>query len=129
MIRECVEAARDAGKNPAHCVGIVADPCIDLVKNKDGYIEQAKACAARELKIWAARLDKSLAILKRSSPAMADAVSQSQKAWSASSGKLCPLYDRLDPGMSLGAADYCRMHETAGRALLLETLELAVSEH
>jgi hypothetical protein len=56
-------------------------------------------------------------------------VAAAQKAWAGSQDKLCPLFNTLDPGMALGAEDYCRLQETARRVLLLERLGEAVSEH
>ncbi len=128
-IQDCVQAARKSGKYPGRCVGMVADPCMGSLRNLDDAGEQEKACAARELKIWTARLEKSLANVKRAFPDMGDTVSQSQKSWGASNGVLCPVVEKLDPGMVLGGTEYCRLQETAARALLLEWMELAVSEH
>jgi hypothetical protein len=39
------------------------------------------------------------------------------------------VFGQLNPGTALGAAEYCRLQATATRALLLEGLELSVSEH
>jgi hypothetical protein len=55
-IRNCIEGARQAGLYPGRCVGLIADPCINSAKDKDGAADKAKECAARELKVWAARL-------------------------------------------------------------------------
>ena len=60
---------------------------------------------------------------------IASAVTASQKSFTDSLAKLCPLYDKLDPGMSLGGATYCRLQETAMRVLLLERLADAVNPH
>ena len=56
-------------------------------------------------------------------------VEQAQKAWQASHRRLCALFDNTDPGMLPGAAVYCRMHETAARALVLRRLAETVNEH
>ncbi len=127
-IHNCIEGARQAGLYPGRCVGLIADPCINTAKDKDDAPDKAKECAAQELKIWAARLDKSLAAIRRADVDIGVTVSKTQKAWG-SANELCPVFDRLDPGTALGAAEYCRLQATAARALLLEGLELSVSEH
>jgi hypothetical protein len=126
-IQICIEAARQAGLYPGRCVGLIADPCINSAKDQDGAVDKAKECAARELKIWNGRLDKSLAAIRRADSDIGVTVSKAQKAWG-SANELCPVFDKLDPGAVLGAAEYCRLQATATRALLLEGLELSVSE-
>jgi hypothetical protein len=127
-IHNCIEGARQAGLYPGRCVGLIADPCINSAKDKDRAADKAKECAARELKIWAARLDKSLAAIKRADADISLTVGRAQKAWGPAD-ELCPVFDRLDPGAALGAGEYCRLQATAARALLIEGLELSVSEH
>jgi hypothetical protein len=127
-IHNCIEGARQAGLYPGRCVGLIADPCINSAKDKDGAPDKARECAVQELKIWAARLDKSLAAIKRADADIGLTVGRAQKAWG-SANELCPVFDRLDPGTALGAAEYCRLQATAARALLIEGLELSVSEH
>ena len=56
-------------------------------------------------------------------------VAQSQKSWRDAREKFCPVFDKIDPGMFVGGANYCRLHETARRALLLRKLGAAVGEH
>ena len=127
-IHNCIEGARQAGLYPGRCVGLIADPCINSAKDKDDAADKAKECAAQELRIWAARLDKSLAAIKRADADIGLTVGRAQKAWGPAD-ELCPVFDRLDPSTALGAAEYCRLQATAARALLLEGLELSVSEH
>lgn len=43
--------------------------------------------------------------------------------------KFCPVFDKLDPGMGPGGANYCRLQETARRTLNLRRLADAVNEH
>ena len=57
------------------------------------------------------------------------ALAESEKGWTQLRDKLCPAFDRIDPGMMPGNAVYCRMQTTAHRALLLRRLADAVSEH
>ncbi|HLH93031.1 MAG TPA: lysozyme inhibitor LprI family protein [Xanthobacteraceae bacterium] len=129
-VARCVDAAQKADGFAGNCVGVVADPCIKAVRERDSAAEDAKACARRELAVWAARLKTALAAAaKNGGKDMASSVTAAQKAWTASQEKLCPLFDNLDPGASLGGADYCRLQETARRALVLERLAGAVSEH
>ncbi len=126
-IHDCVAAARYAGLYPGRCVGVLADPCINSVAGKADAVNKAKECAAQELKIWAARLEKSLAAIKRADADISFIVWKAQKAWG-SANDFCPVFDKVDPGAALGAAEYCRLQTTAARALLLEGLELSVSE-
>ncbi len=127
-IHECVAAARFAGLYPGRCVGVLADPCINSVAGKDNAVDKAKECAAQELKVWAARLDKSLAAIKRADADISFIVWKAQKTWG-SADEFCPVFDKVDPAAALGAAEYCRLQTIAARALLLEGLEQSVSEH
>ncbi len=123
-IHDCVAAARYAGLYPGRCVGVLADPCINAVAGKDNAVDKAKECAAQELKIWAGRLEKSLAAIKRADADISFIVWKAQKAWGPAD-EFCPVFDKAGPG----AAEYCRLQTIAARALLLEGLELSVSEH
>ncbi len=127
-IHECVAAARFAGLYPGRCVGVLADPCINSVAGKDNAADKAKECAAQELKVWAARLDKSLTAIKRADADISFIVWKAQKTWGPAD-EFCPVFDKVDPAAALGAAEYCRLQTVAARALLLEGLELSVSEH
>ncbi len=127
-IGDCIIAAQQAGLYPGRCVGLIADRCINSAKDQAGAASKAKECAARELKIWTGRLDKSLAAIRRTDADISLVVAKAQKAWG-SADELCSAFDRLDPGMALGTAEYCRLQATAARALLIEGLELSVGEH
>ena len=59
----------------------------------------------------------------------ASAVAASQKSFTDSLAKLCPIYDKVDPDMALGGSTYCRLQETAMRAILIERLSDAVNPH
>ena len=129
-IDACLKAAAEKGASGVACIGIVADPCIAVASKTDSYIKDSAACAARELAIWMARLQRAVASAsKGGGKDIASAVAASQKSFTDSLAKLCPLYDKLDPGMSLGGATYCRLQETATRVLLLERLADAVNPH
>jgi hypothetical protein len=39
------------------------------------------------------------------------------------------VFDKIEPGMYLGGANYCRLQETARRVLSLDKLGDAVNEH
>jgi hypothetical protein len=129
-IAACLKKAETDGKFGGHCIGLVADPCIAVAKTKASYREDSKACAARELAVWNAL---SAEALKRAVPAadkkMSAAITESQKAFALSRDKLCPIYDNVDPDMAMGGANYCRLQETARRALMLRRLADAVNEH
>lgn len=56
-------------------------------------------------------------------------VTNSQTSWSASLTRLCPIFDKLDPGTAMGGANYCRLQETALRVITLERLAFSVNPH
>ncbi len=129
-IDACLKATAEKDASGAACIGIVADPCIAAASKTDSFIKDSAACAARELAIWTARLQRAVgSASKGGGKNIASAVTASQKSFTDSLAKLCPLYDKLDPGMSLGGATYCRLQETAMRVLLLERLADAVNPH
>lgn len=129
-IAQCVDAARNSDGFGGNCIGVVADPCIKAARERDSYVEDAKACAARELAVWQARLAQAVVIATKSGGTrMRTSVATAQKSWAASQDALCTLFNNLDPGAALGADAYCRLQETSRRALLLERLGAAVSEH
>jgi uncharacterized protein YecT (DUF1311 family) len=129
-IAQCVEKALNDGGFGGNCIGIVADACIEPVKDKNDGPEQAKACAARELAVWTKRMQEAIALARKSGDAQQRAaVAAAQTSWAQSRDKLCPLFTNLDPGMSFGAVPYCQLQETARRALLLERFAAAISEH
>ena len=82
-------------------------------------VAKARQCAAQELQIWAARLDKSLTAIRLADADLGLTVAKAQKAWG-SSNEFCTVFDRLDQGAAMGASEYCRLQATATRALLLE---------
>ncbi len=129
-IAACLKKASDAGEFGASCIGIVADPCITKTMSQKTYWEDSKACAGRELSVWSELMSKALkAVDKSADKAVKAAVIDAQKAWQQSREKLCPLFDRLDPGMAPGGANYCRLQEAARRVLSLQRLGDALGEH
>jgi len=128
-IEACLNAAAEKDDLATTCIGIVANPCIAAARGRNSDWEDSKACAARELAVWTARLAVAIRDIQRADRAKAALVSTSQTSWSSSLGKLCPIYDKLDPGTALGGANYCRMQETAMRVLLLERLAVSVNPH
>lgn len=124
VIETCLNA--DSEALGAQCIGIVADPCIKAAANEDA----SKACAARELAVWEEELKTALkAVTAGGFKEIIAAVAQAQKSWRESREKLCPTFDKIEPGMFVGGANYCRLQETARRVLLLRKLGAAVNEH
>ena len=123
-IEACLERPQDnfGGK----CIGIVADPCIAAANRESA---KASACAARELAVWQAQMDAALKRVTAGGQEIGRSVAQAQHSWLLSLGTLCPVFDKIDPGMLPGGASYCRMQETANRALILRRLGEAVNEH
>jgi hypothetical protein len=125
VIQACLEQQDQA--LGTKCVGIVADPCITTADNHDN---KEKVCATRELAVWQSEMENALERVSAGGfNDIRKAVAQAQKAWQASHRTLCAVFDKVEPGMLPGAANYCRMHETAARALMLRRLGDAVNEH
>jgi hypothetical protein len=129
-IAACLAAAGEKQASGAPCIGIVADPCIAKARESSSSSQDATACAARELAVWTARLQRATQSAGRAGgKTIAAAVAASQKSFTDSLARLCPLFENLDPGMALGGTTYCRMQETAMRTLLIERLSDAVNVH
>jgi len=130
-IKACLKAAAEKASFGGQCIGIVADPCIKAASpTDDGGSTKVKACAARELAAWSPLLDDALKrITKGGFADITKAVTAAQKTWAASRDQLCPVFDKIEPGMYLGGAAYCRLQETARRVLSLDKLGDAVNEH
>ncbi len=98
-IDACLKAAAEKDASAVGCIGIVADPCIDAAKGKNTDVEDSKACAARELAIWNARMQTAIREIQRGAEKQMGAnVTNSQTSWSASLTRLCPVFDKVDPG-------------------------------
>jgi len=124
--RAAITQCLDHDKDGKTCIGIVFDSCY----TPDSDIDDAKACAGRELAVWSEFLRDSLKNLNASSPPDVRAVvAESQSTWLKSRELLCSLFDKVDPGMYIGGSDYCRLQEVSRRYLILERLAEAVSEH
>lgn len=126
-IEQCL--ARDEASLGAQCIGMIADPCMKALKDDDSASTKAKACAARELAVWDDQLVASLKATDSGGKDIKTPVAQSQKSWRDARDKFCPVFDKIDPGMFVGGANYCRLQETARRVLLLRKLGAAVGEH
>lgn len=126
-ISTCLEGAADG--LGTGCIGIVADPCIKALKDDDTRATKAKACAARELAVWEKEMSSALKAIDSAGRDVKAPVALAQKPWRESRERLCPAFDKIDPGMFVAGATYCRLHETAQRALLLRRLAEAVGEH
>ena len=129
LVEGCLSKVDRRDIGGGKCIGIVADSCIARTRTSSSSQADAEACAARELAVWSDRLQRALSKVSVSASDMRASVDQSQTSWRASLEKLCPLFKNLDPGVSEGGSDYCRLQETAMRALTLERLGNAVSEH
>src|SRR5262245_66528455 len=129
-IDACLKAATEKDQSGVTCIGIVADPCIEVAKGKNSDVEDSKACAARELAIWNARMQTAIReIQKGAEKQMLANVTNSQQSWSTSLTRLCPVFDKVDPGTAMGGANYCRLQETAMRVIVLERLAVSVNPH
>jgi uncharacterized protein YecT (DUF1311 family) len=115
------------GELGVKCIGIIADPCIKPALGKNDDVKVTNACAARELAVWEVQLQDAMKSV--GSGGITKPVGEAQKAWLASREKLCPVFDKIEPGFLFGAANYCRLQETARRVLLLRLLGEAVNPH
>ena len=98
-IDACLKAGSEKGASGVACIGIVADPCIDAVREKETGPKDAVACAARELAIWTARLQRAVqSASKGGGKSVATAVAASQKSFAELVAKLCPQLENLEPG-------------------------------
>lgn len=127
-IQKCLGPA--SGGDARSCIGRIADPCINRVKDADDAVTKSKECAARELAVWEEQLAAAVKQVNAGGfKPISTTVAEAQKAFVVSREKLCSVFDKIDPGMSLGGADYCRLQETAQRALILRGLGDALGEH
>ena len=129
-IDACLKTAEETGGFGGACVGLVADPCIKAAEGVNDDVARWKACAARELAIWTQKTSD--ALKKVQAGGFADiikAVKDSQTTFAASRDRFCAVFDKVEPGMYRGDANYCRLRETANRALSLIKLGAAVNEH
>jgi len=130
VIDACLKTAEETGGFGGACVGLVADPCIKAAEGVNDDVARWKACAARELAIWTQKTSD--ALKKVQAGGFADiikAVKDSQTTFAASRDRFCAVFDKVEPGMYRGDANYCRLRETANRALSLIKLGAAVNEH
>src|SRR5215475_5771432 len=106
-IAACLENAGAKTTSGVECIGIIADPCMAAAAQKDSYITDQKACAARELSVWTGRIASATQSIGRNGKTFMPAVTAAQKGFSDSIAKLCPIYDKLDPGTAPGGGTYC----------------------
>jgi hypothetical protein len=126
-ISDCLKKAEDAGQLGNNCIGIVADPCVE---KSDKMNATTKACAARELAVWTALTEAAKKRVRAGGfKDVSAAVAESDKGWMQLRDKLCPVFDKIEPGFLPADGTYCRMQVTAHRALLLRRLGDAVNEH
>lgn len=127
VINACLNTAEETGGFGGACVGLVADPCIKAAEGVNDDVARWKACAARELAIWTQKTNEAL----KEIPAAHgfEAARDSQKTFAASRDRFCAVFDKVEPGMYKGDANYCRLRETANRALSLIKLRAAVNPH
>ena len=130
VIDACLKTAEKTGGFGGACVGLVADPCIKAAESANDDVAKWKACAARELAIWAQKTNEALKMVQAGGFAdVINAVKDSQKTFAASRDRFCAVFDKVEPGMYKGDANYCRLRETANRSLSLIKLGAAVNEH
>lgn len=129
-INACLKTVEETGGFGGACVGLVADPCIKGAEGANDDVAKWKACSARELAIWTQKTNETLKKVQAGGFAdVIEAVKDSQKTFGASRDRFCAVFDKVEPGMYKGGASYCRLRETANRALSLIKLGAAVNEH
>lgn len=130
VIDSCLKKVEKSGGFGGTCVGLVADPCMKAAESSNDDVAKWKACAARELAVWTQKTNEALKNVQAGGFAeTTKAANDAQKTFAASIDRLCAVFDKVDPGMYHGGANYCRLRETANRALNLIKLGAAVNEH
>ena len=130
VIDACLKIAEETGGFGGACVGLVADPCIKKAEGVNDDVAKWKACAAREFAIWTQKTHEAVKTVEAGGFAdKTKAVKDSQITFAASRDRFGAVFDKVEPGMSRGDANYCRLRETANRALSLIKLGAAVNEH
>ena len=138
-----------AGESSETCIGIIYAPCIETAQGSStmGMGE----CAARELAVWDAILNKSYQALLASSLGSTDAMPENrppenrrpgvvkgsdiirdmQRAWIAFRAKKCDVAAMQFEGGSASRVIYgdCSMRETARQALWLRAIADEMSSH
>ena len=129
-IAACLKEAASKGVAGTVCIGIVADPCIAEVRDTNEEAREAAICAAREVGVWQLRLNNAgMRAAKAGGKELSATLATSMRHWGESATSLCPLFQRLGPGMALGGGNYCYVYENAIRALQLERLADALHPH
>jgi hypothetical protein len=127
VINDCLKSADTNDKLGTSCIGLVADPCRAKTDNDTA---KTRACAQRELVVWNAISEAAAKRVRAGGfKEVSKALADSEKTWAQQRDALCPVFDKVEPGMLPGAATYCRMQTTANRTLLLRRLGDAVNEH
>jgi hypothetical protein len=130
VIDACLTKAEEAGGFGGGCVGLVADPCIKAGEGANDDVAKWKACAARELAVWTQKTNEALKSVQDGGFAdVSKAAQDAQKTFAASRDRFCAAFDKIEPGMYRGGTNYCRLRETANRALSLIKLGASVNEH
>jgi hypothetical protein len=128
-IGDCLRLAQENGNFGGQCIGIVADPCMAEAGSDPEAFEATKRCAARELEVWKVELNKATALVGQGGfPALSAMVRNTTRPWSDYVNSVCPFFEQLRAELSAGGANYCRMQETARRALMLRRLGVAVTD-
>ncbi len=126
-INECLKKAEHASDLGTACIGLIAEPCVKKVNND---IAKSRACAQRELAVWTVLNDAAVKRVRAGGfKDISTALTESDKGWTQHRDKLCPVFDKIEPGFLPGDAAYCRLQTTAHRVLLLRKLGNAVNEH
>lgn len=129
LINACLNTAEKDGDFGGSCVGLVADPCIKAAEGVSDDVDKWKACASRELAVWTQKTNEALKQAKGGGADVTKPATDSQKTFAVSRDRFCAVFDKVEPGMYRGGASYCRLRETANRALSLIKLGAAVNEH
>jgi hypothetical protein len=127
LISDCLKKADGVDGFGLACIGLVTAPCTQKAENDAAKIKQ---CAQRELAVWTTLGEVAAKRVRAGGFKDANtALAESDKGWSQHRDKLCPVFDKIEPGFLPGGAAYCRMQIAAHRVLLLRKLGDAVNEH
>jgi uncharacterized protein YecT (DUF1311 family) len=121
VVSVCLKRANT--DNRASCIGIVANPCLELPEGQSTH--GMAECHRRETKVWDARLNaRYKKLMATLSPAAAKGLQKAQRAWMAYRDAYCEAVTLPYEGGSMGivSSAYCHLDLTAHQALRLETI-------
>jgi uncharacterized protein YecT (DUF1311 family) len=120
-VQDCLESDKAAQHAGELCIGVVADPCLDA-PDGDQSTAGRVACTDRELAVWDQVLNENFRVLRDNLDAKQRIkLRDMQRAWVTARDKTCNFFwDYFQGTMATPMEAYCRMRETARRAMFIK---------